>query len=128
MIIRKVPHTIYGDYNPEQWPEEVWDEDVCLMREAGVNLVSLGIFSWAKLELWPREYDFDEVPPGVDAVRRKTEAASFLFLLNHTQEAVEVRLPNPGRDLITGKEQSSNLVLDPLEVAVLKREDMPDVG
>ena len=53
MIIRKVPHTIYGDYNPEQWPEEVWDEDVCLMREAGVNLVSLGIFSWAKLELWP---------------------------------------------------------------------------
>jgi beta-galactosidase len=60
MITRKVPHMIYGgDYNPEQWPEEVWDEDVCLMREAGVNLVSLGIFSWAKLELRPGEYDFD---------------------------------------------------------------------
>ena len=38
-----------GDYNPEQWPEEVWAEDVALMREAGVNLVSLGIFSWVKL-------------------------------------------------------------------------------
>ncbi len=48
-----------GDYNPEQWPEEVWDEDVRLMREAGVNLVSLGIFSWAKLEPRPGEYDFD---------------------------------------------------------------------
>ena len=24
-----------GDYNPEQWPEEVWAEDVRLMREAG---------------------------------------------------------------------------------------------
>jgi beta-galactosidase len=47
-----------GDYNPEQWPEEVWDEDVRLMREAGVNLVSLGIFSWAKLEPRPGEYDF----------------------------------------------------------------------
>lgn len=23
-----------GDYNPEQWPEEVWHEDVALMREA----------------------------------------------------------------------------------------------
>jgi hypothetical protein len=47
-----------GDYNPEQWPEEVWDEDVSLMREAGVNLVSLGIFSWAKLEPRPGEFDF----------------------------------------------------------------------
>ena len=33
----------YGaDYNPEQWPREVWREDVRLMGEAGVNLVSLG--------------------------------------------------------------------------------------
>ena len=23
-----------GDYNPEQWPESVWPEDVRLMREA----------------------------------------------------------------------------------------------
>ena len=64
-----------------------------------------------------------EVPPGVDAVRRKTETASFLFLLNHNQEAVEVRLPNPGRDLLKGAEHDSKLVLDPLEVAVLKEED-----
>ena len=61
-----------------------------------------------------------EVPPGVDAVRRKTEEASFLFLLNHNNETVEVRLPNPGRDLLAGTEHDSNLVLDPLEVAVVK--------
>ncbi len=47
-----------GDYNPEQWPREVWDEDVALMREAGVNLVSVGIFSWAMLEPREGEYDF----------------------------------------------------------------------
>lgn len=47
-----------GDYNPEQWPESVWEEDVRLMREASVNLVSLGIFSWAKLEPQPGQYDF----------------------------------------------------------------------
>jgi beta-galactosidase len=41
MITQKVPHMIYGDNNQEQWSEEVWDEDVRLMREAGVNLVSL---------------------------------------------------------------------------------------
>ncbi|WP_049578484.1 beta-galactosidase [Streptomyces sp. SBT349] len=39
-----------GDYNPEQWPEELWPEDVKLMREAGVTMVSVGIFSWAALE------------------------------------------------------------------------------
>ncbi|QCB92780.1 beta-galactosidase [Cellulomonas shaoxiangyii] len=46
-----------GDYNPEQWPREVWDEDVALMRDAGVNLVSVGIFSWAVME--PREGELD---------------------------------------------------------------------
>ena len=37
-----------GDYNPEQWPREVWHEDVALMRAAGVNLVTVGVFSWAR--------------------------------------------------------------------------------
>lgn len=49
----------YGaDYNPEQWSRDVWHEDVRLMREAGVNIVSLGIFSWALLEPRPGEFDF----------------------------------------------------------------------
>ncbi|WP_406107947.1 beta-galactosidase [Micromonospora globbae] len=47
-----------GDYNPEQWPEETWAEDVELMRRAGVNLVSVGIFSWALLEPAPGRYEF----------------------------------------------------------------------
>ncbi|AIR96697.1 beta-galactosidase [Streptomyces glaucescens] len=47
-----------GDYNPEQWPESVWQEDVRLMREAGVSMVSVGIFSWALLEPAPGAYDF----------------------------------------------------------------------
>ncbi|WP_413354556.1 beta-galactosidase [Microbacterium sp. 1P06AB] len=49
----------YGaDYNPEQWPRDVWDDDIRLMREAGVNIVSLGIFSWGLLEPRPGEFDF----------------------------------------------------------------------
>lgn len=47
-----------GDYNPEQWPESVWPEDVRLMREAGVTMVSIGIFSWALLEPEQGVYDF----------------------------------------------------------------------
>jgi len=48
-----------GDYNPEQWPREVWHEDVALMRAAGVNLVTVGVFSWALLEPRPGEFELD---------------------------------------------------------------------
>ncbi|MHA6511862.1 beta-galactosidase [Tessaracoccus sp. Z1128] len=48
-----------GDYNPEQWPEEVWREDARLMREARVNLVSVGIFSWARIQPAEGVFDFD---------------------------------------------------------------------
>jgi beta-galactosidase len=47
-----------GDYNPEQWDRETWIEDIALMKDAGVNLVSIGIFSWVVLEPREGEYDF----------------------------------------------------------------------
>lgn len=47
-----------GDYNPEQWPEAVWHEDMRLMKQAGVNIVSIGIFSWSLLQPGPDTYDF----------------------------------------------------------------------
>jgi beta-galactosidase len=53
-----------GDYNPEQWHPDVWREDIRLMGEAGVNIVTLGVFSWGLLEPGDGEYDwgwFDEV-------------------------------------------------------------------
>ena len=47
-----------GDYNPEQWPEETQDEDLRLMGQAGVDLVTVGVFSWALLERRPGDFDF----------------------------------------------------------------------
>ncbi|WP_225753398.1 beta-galactosidase [Actinotalea sp. Marseille-Q4924] len=52
------PIAFGGDYNPEQWPEEVWAEDVRLMREAGVNLATVGVFSWARIQPDPDTWDF----------------------------------------------------------------------
>ncbi|MFE6963978.1 beta-galactosidase [Agromyces sp. NPDC057679] len=47
-----------GDYNPDQWSEEVWHEDIRLMQEAGVNIVSLPVFSWPQLETAPGVYEW----------------------------------------------------------------------
>lgn len=50
---------LYGaDYNPDQWPEEVWPDDVRLMREASVTTVSLGIFAWSRIQPAPGAWDF----------------------------------------------------------------------
>jgi beta-galactosidase len=46
-----------GDYNPEQWPHEVWNDDVRLMKRAGVTVATLNVFSWAQLE--PRDGQFE---------------------------------------------------------------------
>lgn len=48
-----------GDYNPEQWPREVWAQDVELMQQAGVTFVSLGIFSWSALEPEQGRFELD---------------------------------------------------------------------
>jgi beta-galactosidase len=61
-----------------------------------------------------------EAPSGVEVVRRKTEKASFLFVLNHNAESAEVRLDGPVLDLLTGEEHDGALALDPLGVAVLE--------
>ncbi|MET4003058.1 beta-galactosidase [Arthrobacter sp. UYCu511] len=54
-----IPAIAYGgDYNPEQWTAETVDRDIELMHEAGVNLVSVGIFSWAVLQPTPGVFDF----------------------------------------------------------------------
>lgn len=59
----------YGaDYNPEQWPEDVWPQDVALMREAGVNLITVGVFSWAWLEPAEGRYAFDRLDRVIDGL------------------------------------------------------------
>ncbi|MEV6103890.1 beta-galactosidase [Streptomyces sp. NPDC051940] len=59
MSLTRVGGLLYGgDYNPDQWPEEVWAEDVKLMGEAGVNTVTVGVFSWARLQPGPEGWDF----------------------------------------------------------------------
>jgi len=55
-----------GDYTPEQWPEEMWVEDARLMRDCGVNLVTVGVFAWGLLEPKEGQYDFDWLDRVID--------------------------------------------------------------
>ncbi|MFI6348908.1 beta-galactosidase [Streptomyces sp. NPDC050560] len=65
-----------GDYNPEQWDEATHAEDMTLMRAAGVNLVTLGIFSWAKSEPAPGAYDFTWLDTHMDRLAENGIAVS----------------------------------------------------
>ena len=58
-----------GDWNPEQWPSKVWHEDVALMREAHVNLVTVGVFAWSRLQPAPDRFDFGWLDDVLDLLR-----------------------------------------------------------
>ncbi|MGC0337154.1 beta-galactosidase [Streptomyces sp. SLBN-8D4] len=52
----KIPYG--GDYNPEQWPTEVWDEDHRLFTRAGIDTLTVGVFSWSLTQPAEDTYDF----------------------------------------------------------------------
>ncbi|MFF7633234.1 beta-galactosidase [Kitasatospora sp. NPDC008050] len=57
--LTRVPGLLHGgDWSPEQWPEAVWAEDLKLMNEAGVNLVTIGVFAWARIQPDADSWDF----------------------------------------------------------------------
>lgn len=59
MVNRKLPAIWFGgDYNPDQWDEKTWQEDIRLMKEQHVNVVTLPVFSWAHIQPDEDEYDF----------------------------------------------------------------------
>lgn len=63
------PGVMYGgDYNPDQWPEEIWKEDMRLFKKAGINIVTLPVFSWAKLQPNEDTYDFGWLDKIMDLV------------------------------------------------------------
>lgn len=71
-ISAKCPHILHGgDYNPDQWPAEMVDEDLRLMELAHCNAMTIGIFAWARLEPEEGRYEFD----WLDAVMDKLAAA-----------------------------------------------------
>ncbi len=57
-----------GDYNPDQWDEETIEEDMRFFRKAGINLLTLPVFSWARLEPEEGVYDFEWLDRIIDRI------------------------------------------------------------
>jgi beta-galactosidase len=55
--LRKIAYG--GDYNPEQWPREVWADDMRLFRLAGIDIATIGVFSWSLLQPSEDTYAFE---------------------------------------------------------------------
>ncbi|MCX7015925.1 MAG: beta-galactosidase [Candidatus Sumerlaeota bacterium] len=47
------------DYYPEHWEEEMWPEDLRLMREAGVTCVRIAEYAWSRMEPEEGRFEFD---------------------------------------------------------------------
>ncbi len=56
----KINKIVYGgDYNPEQWGEDIWEEDMRLFALAGVDILTLNVFNWALLQPDEETYNFE---------------------------------------------------------------------
>ena len=57
-----------GDYNPEQWLDrpDILEEDIRLMKKAGMNSATLGVFSWTKYEPEEGKFTFDWLTEIID--------------------------------------------------------------
>lgn len=65
--IKKMPYG--GDYNPEQWPEDTWAEDMRLLKLAHIDIVTLNVFSWAALQSDEVTYHFEKLDKIMNLVR-----------------------------------------------------------
>ena len=67
----KLEKILYGgDYNPEQWDESVWEEDMRLFHLAGIDCVTLNVFSWAALQSDEVTYHFERLDKIMDMVKK----------------------------------------------------------
>lgn len=60
-----------GDYNPEQWPKDIWHKDMELFGKAGINSATINVFSWARIQPSEEVYDFRELDEIVDMLTKE---------------------------------------------------------
>ncbi|MFJ2518429.1 beta-galactosidase [Cellulosimicrobium cellulans] len=70
-----------GDYNPEQWPRAVWEDDYAAFDEASIDTVTLAVFGWSYLQPAEDTYDFTRLD---EIVARAVEGGRQIVLATST--------------------------------------------
>lgn len=60
-----------GDYNPNQWPKDIWQEDMRIFKDAHINSATVNVFSWAKIQPSEEVYDFSELDEIIEMLSRE---------------------------------------------------------
>ena len=60
-----------GDYNPNQWPKEIWQQDMTYFKDAHINSATINVFSWAKIQPAEDTYYFDELDEIVEMLSKE---------------------------------------------------------
>lgn len=69
MISSKLPKIFYGgDYNPEQWDHQTHLEDLELFQQAGIDIATLNVFSWARNQPDEITYQFEWLDNMIDSL------------------------------------------------------------
>jgi beta-galactosidase len=101
----RVRHILYGgDYNPDQWPEEVQEQDPRLMRLAGWNVATFPVFAWAHLNPAEGVYTFDWLDRTVERLTRAGVDLCLCTATASTPAWVDQQYP----DVLTVDEQGRN--------------------
>lgn len=92
-----------GDYNPEQWPESVWDEDMRLMRAANVNIATLPVFGWVSLQPDEDTFTFDWLDAVLDRMAKNDIRACLATATASVPAWVDQKYP----DVLTADEHGN---------------------
>lgn len=69
---KEIKRILYGgDYNPNQWPKEIWKEDMQMFRDAHINSATVNVFSWAKIQPSEEAYDFSELDEIIEMLSKE---------------------------------------------------------
>ncbi|MGX7350737.1 beta-galactosidase [Enterococcus canis] len=92
-----------GDYNPEQWPEEIWLEDMRILNLASINSATINVFSWSQLQPSEEQYDFSTL----DKIIEMLIAHNYQIVLGTSTAALPAwmshRYPNVNRTDFEGR-------------------------
>ena len=82
-----------GDYNPNQWPKEVWEQDMAYFKDAHINSATINVFSWAKIQPSENEYNFTELDEIVDMLSNENYVRTPWYIRS-TQRLLRQSLQN----------------------------------